>query len=210
MLYDKDIREPLFDFLEELYGKIRILEEKRIAGSRADVTMVTEDALFGIEIKSDADTYARLASQTLNYDRFFDYNYVVVGTSHAHHIADHIPDYWGIITVEDVEQTADFYILRKPSKNPHVNAADKLTILWRPELAKIQEKNQMAAYKQKSKKFVQEKILEQVPAERLWRQVSEELFERDYTKIKEQIDEFRIANGQKKRRKGYRHKYRIK
>ena len=30
MLYDKDIREPLFDFLEEMYGKIRILEEKQI------------------------------------------------------------------------------------------------------------------------------------------------------------------------------------
>ena len=27
MLYDKDIREPLFDFLEEMYGKIRFLEE---------------------------------------------------------------------------------------------------------------------------------------------------------------------------------------
>lgn len=24
ILYDKDIREPLFDFLEETYGKIRI------------------------------------------------------------------------------------------------------------------------------------------------------------------------------------------
>ena len=34
MLYDKDIREPLFDFLEEMYGKIRILEEKQI-GSNA-------------------------------------------------------------------------------------------------------------------------------------------------------------------------------
>ena len=27
-LYDKDIREPLFDFLEERYGKVRIFEEK--------------------------------------------------------------------------------------------------------------------------------------------------------------------------------------
>ncbi len=29
MLKDKDIREPLFDFLEEQYGKTRIIEEKR-------------------------------------------------------------------------------------------------------------------------------------------------------------------------------------
>ncbi len=30
VLYDKDIREPLFDFLEESYGRIRILEEMPI------------------------------------------------------------------------------------------------------------------------------------------------------------------------------------
>ena len=30
MLKDKDIREPLFDFLEEQYGKVRIIEEKEI------------------------------------------------------------------------------------------------------------------------------------------------------------------------------------
>ena len=59
-LYDKDIREPLFDFLEEVYGKIRIIEEKTVGKSRADVVMVTPGLLCGIEIKSDADTYARL------------------------------------------------------------------------------------------------------------------------------------------------------
>ena len=28
MIKDKDIREPLFDFLEKRYGKIRMIEEK--------------------------------------------------------------------------------------------------------------------------------------------------------------------------------------
>ena len=43
MLRDKDIREPLFDFLEEMCGKIRILEEKQIGKSRADIVMVQPD-----------------------------------------------------------------------------------------------------------------------------------------------------------------------
>lgn len=43
MLYDADIREPLFEFLEETYGKIRIFEEKIMGRSRADVVMVTEE-----------------------------------------------------------------------------------------------------------------------------------------------------------------------
>ena len=54
LLYDKDIREPLFDFLEAYYGKVRILEEKQIGRSRADIMMVISSHVVGIEIKSDA------------------------------------------------------------------------------------------------------------------------------------------------------------
>ena len=68
-LHDADIREPLFDFLEERYGKVRILEEKTTGRARADVVMVTEQYLYGIEIKSDADTYARLKKQVRYYDQ---------------------------------------------------------------------------------------------------------------------------------------------
>ena len=56
MLYDKDIREPLAFYLEEIYGKNRILEEQVMGQSRADMVMVVHDALYGIEIKSDADS----------------------------------------------------------------------------------------------------------------------------------------------------------
>ncbi len=35
IFYDKDIREPLFDFLEDSFGKVRILEEKRTGSARA-------------------------------------------------------------------------------------------------------------------------------------------------------------------------------
>ena len=61
-LHDRDIREPLFEFLEDSFGRIRILEEKTMGRSRADIVMVTDHALFGLEIKSDKDTYVRLAS----------------------------------------------------------------------------------------------------------------------------------------------------
>ena len=107
MLYDKDIREPLFDFLEESYGKIRIIEEKQMGRSRADVVMVLQEALCGLEIKSDADTYARLGRQVRDYDQYFDYNYIVAGTKHAHHVEEHVPDWWGIITVELEEGRPD-------------------------------------------------------------------------------------------------------
>ena len=72
-LLDKDIREPLFDYLDQIYGKNRILEEKMIGKSRADIVMVVPDEILGIEIKSDADTYARIARQVKDYDRYFDH-----------------------------------------------------------------------------------------------------------------------------------------
>ena len=197
MLYDKDIREPLFDFLEETYGKVRILEEKMMGRSRADVVMVTSDSLYGIEIKSDADTYARLDRQIKDYNLYYDYNYVTVGTSHALHVEEHIPEWWGIITAERGEDTVDFYILRRPARNPKVNWKKKIGILWRPELVHIQELNMMPKYKEKSKLFVMGKILEKVPEDILQRQLCEELFERDYTAITEEIREYRKGNRKK-------------
>ena len=90
MLYDKDIREPLFEFLEETYGKMRIIEEKQVGRSRADIVMVLPGLLTGIEIKSDADSYVRLSRQVKDYDRFFDRNMVVAGSSHAAHVREHV------------------------------------------------------------------------------------------------------------------------
>lgn len=181
MLYDKDIREPLFDFLEERYGKIRIIEEKQMGRSRADVVMVMPLAICGIEIKSDADTYARLSRQVKDYDQYFDYNYIVAGTRHAMHIKEHVPDWWGIITVEIEEGRVDFYVLREAEVNPKVSWKKKLSLLWRSELAHIQEQNRMPKYRQKSKDFVVNKILLKVPEDELAVLYSEELFERDYS-----------------------------
>ncbi len=207
ILHDSDIREPLFDFLEEQFGRVRIFEEKRMGSSRADVVMVTETALVGIEIKSDADTYTRLQGQVQDYDRYFDQNYIVTGTSHAYHIEEHVPAHWGIITVEIEDGTPDFYILRAASVNPNLDCKRKLSFLWRPELAHLQEQNEMPKYKEKSKAFVIDKISLSVPREVLDKQICEELFERDYSKIADTINEYRQENGQKKRRKRKRRKY---
>ena len=151
MLYDKDIREPLFDYLEAKYGKVRIIEEKQMGSSRADIVMILPDEIAGIEIKSDADTYARLKRQVKDYDRFFDRNYVVVGSTHAMHIEEHVPEYWGIISVEWLDERVDFYMIREAVRNPKVEMKWKIRILWRPEMAHIQEICGMAKYAGKSK-----------------------------------------------------------
>ena len=197
MIYDKDIREPLFDFLDERFGKNRILEEKIIGSSRADVVMVTPEAIYGIEIKSDADTYARLKSQVKDYDKYYDMNFVVVGTSHAAHIEEHVPAYWGIITVEEVDNNLDFYILRHPEPNPKVTWKRKLEMLWRPEIAVLQDEFKMPKYREKSKKFVLTKVLERlengkIDPKEFTLKMNELLIQRDYNSISETLKEYKL------------------
>ena len=197
MIYDKDIREPLFDFLDETFGKNRILEEKIIGNSRADVVMVTPEAIFGIEIKSDADTYARLKSQVKDYDKYYDLNFVVVGTSHAAHIEEHVPAYWGIITVEEVDNNLDFYILRRSEPNPKVTWKRKLEMLWRPEIAVLQDDFKMPKYREKSKSFVLSKVLERlengkIDPKEFTLKMNELLIQRDYNSISETLKEYKL------------------
>ena len=200
-LHDRDIREPLFEFLEDSFGKIRILEEKTMGRSRADIVMVTPENLCGIEIKSDADTYVRLAGQVKDYDNNYDRNIIVVGSSHALHVEEHVPEYWGIITVEDTGEGLDFYMLRAARDNPKRYMKRKLSLLWRPELFEIQTKMDMPKYKDKGKDFVIEKIFSLIPdrisEEELNLLISSILFERDYNTVNETLWEYRKGELQK-------------
>jgi len=210
MLYDKDIREPLFDFLEERYGKVRVIEEKQMGRSRADVVMVLPDLVAGIEIKSDADTYARLARQVADYDQFFDRNYAVVGTKHAMHIEEHLPPWWGIITVEPEDGVPDFYVLREARDNPRIEIEKKLRLLWRPELARLQEQNGLPKYAGKSRQYVICVLAQRVSPELLNRQISDELFERDYAEAAREIEAYREAHSRTPAKKKRRRRMKIR
>lgn len=180
MLHDYDIRDDLFDYLESAYGEVRFFEELTIGRSRADIVMVTREAIYGVEIKSDADTYERLKRQVPDYNRFFDYNILVVGSTHASHAAEHVPDNWGIISVEEFKDRLDFYEIREP-KITKARLKTQLGLLWRREIAQIQEMNHLHKYAGKSRKFVEEYVLEKVDGDILKKQILEILFDRDYT-----------------------------
>lgn len=204
MLYDRDIRDPLCMFLEEQFGRVRLMDEKIIGKSRADLVMVLPGALAGIEIKSDADSYARLSRQTGDYNRIFDYNFIAVGTRHAMHVEEHVPDWWGIITVEEIPGGVDCYLLRKGRKNPDADPAQKLLLLWRTELSRILKTFGLPAYAGRNKKYMAEKILSAARPEQVAEAVSAELFERDYTGIEKAMPASRprgTGRGKRSRRK---------
>ena len=162
-MLDKEMREPLFDYLEEFYGKIRIFEEKNAGGSRADVIGVVDSNLLGFEIKSDSDSYTRLKTQTRDYDVFCDINFLVIGKTHIKHAEEHIPPYWGILCVYEEKDQVKVEMIQIPGRNPKVSIKKQIEFLWRPELYQIQKWNDLPEYKQKSKQFVRDKIVEKIP-----------------------------------------------
>ena len=184
MLYDKDIRDPLFDYLEEQFGKIRVIDEKQLgSNTRADMFMVTESEFIGIEIKSDADTYIRLASQIKGYDAYCDRNYIVAGSRHGKHVAEHVPSYWGIILVERRGEEVCFFEIRQAVSNPKCNPKLQFSLLWRRELDHILKRFRLPKYKQKSRSYIVERIFSKMEYKQLKKQACEELFQRDYSEI---------------------------
>ena len=175
-MLDKDIREPLFDYLDERYGKVRTIEEKIIGKSRADVLAIVEGEIIGFEIKSDNDTYARLKRQIKDYEHFCNRCYVVVGESHIH-VSEHIPDYWGIIVVNnenvivdrDAAQCPKVKIFdqldlvdRDAAQCPKVKIFDQLDLLWRNELSNIQEKEGLPKLANKRRREIYQRLIRDI------------------------------------------------
>ena len=188
---DQEMRDPLFDYLEGFYGKIRILEEKNTGASRADVIGVIDGDLIGFEIKSDRDTYTRLKTQTVDYDAFFDFNYLAVGASHQKHAHEHLPAHWGILVVHESENGPIVEMDQIPARNNGAKLANQLSFLWRPELERLLVQNELPLYRGRSKAFVQEKLLEKVEHAVLKKQITDILFERDYSKLLAEIEAVR-------------------
>ena len=181
MLYDADIRDDLCLFLEKKHEKVRFFDEFSMGFSRADLLMMTENDLTGIEIKSDADSYARLPKQIKYYNEYFDRNIIVVGSSHAIHVSEHVPEDWGIIVVNEEGDRIDFYELRQPEQSGNSKLKQQLNLLWRRELSRIQEKNGLFKYTGKGRLFVENYVFSSLEAGRLKADLIEELFEREYS-----------------------------
>ena len=160
--------------------KVRIIDELVIGKARADIVTVTK-FLTGYEIKGDTDSYTRLPAQIKEYDRYFQKNYLVVGSSHKKSAAAHLPAHWGILCAVQAETGICFECLRKPTDNPKFSIKKQLALLWRRELVGIAQANKQPKYSGKSKAHIRGCLLQTVPHDLLGEQICEELFERDWT-----------------------------
>ncbi len=173
---DKSIRKILIAYLQSLNDEIRIYQEKSIGNSICDV-MVVSNNLTGYEIKSDLDNYNRLTEQIIQYNRFFDYNYIVVSHKHLQSAQEKVPDFWGIICI--LEDKVN--VVRKAAVNKMVKRRRQLSVLWKLELKNILIKNNLPLYAQKEKGYIADKIAASVDSDLLGKQIARELMDRDYS-----------------------------
>lgn len=181
-MLEMEMKDVFFWYLDEKYAKVRVIEEKVIGKSRADVIAILPDYIIGFEIKSDSDSYQRLPKQIKFYDKFFDNNYIVVGKTHKRRVSEFVPEHWGIICIfENDDGKPSVEVLREAGFNKKCKMRWQLSFLWRSELAHIQAKNKLYKYANKSKLFVIKYLIEKIEQPLLKQQLCEELFERDYS-----------------------------
>lgn len=184
-LYDKDMREPLFDFFEERLKKIRFLEEYPIGKSRADIVMIGEKEIVGFELKSDRDSFARLKRQMVDYENNFDRNFLVVGEHYAEKAKEILPEYWGIIKVYDeCGDGIKAVLIRDAKKHPKKTFKNMLkrqmTFLWRTELIAIVKEYKLGGVSAKNKTKLRDVIISNLDIDLVKDLMIEQLMEREY------------------------------
>jgi hypothetical protein len=163
---DKQIRAHLKQFLFRKCGNdpdTIIIEELGLSHGYCRVDLaVVNGSLHGFEIKSDRDTFRRLARQADTYNKILDFITVVVGERHAEEALRVSPQWWGIqFAKSDRPDEVHLIQVREPVENP---APDKLAIaklLWREEaLTFLEELGAADGVRSRPRRFVYSRLAE--------------------------------------------------
>lgn len=140
---DRDIRDELRRALLALHAgdaDTVVIEELGVLQGDARVDLaVVNGQLHGFEIKSEADTLARLPGQVTAYSRVFDRVTLVLSGRHTERAAAMAPPWWGIVCASPVRENVELTDVREASINPEVRARDLAELLWRDEVLTMLE-----------------------------------------------------------------------
>jgi len=142
----------------------RIVDELSICHGMAiaDIAVIN-GSLQGYEIKSDQDTLNRLPNQIESYNKVFDFINIVVSKKFSTKIEHHIPEWWGILKVEEIDEHIFINEYRKPTLNSSICPYSLLQLLWKEELILMIEE------------FGFPKSLKHKPKRNIWAYISENL-----------------------------------
>ncbi len=139
-LLDAHIREAIMlNLLSDEDGNSDVVvEELAVCNGRARVDLsLINGALHGFEIKSEADSLKRLKTQSVHYSAVLDYVSLVAAPKHIESAAEIVPDWWGIIEVEDASSGVQFRVVRDGEINPDPHLPSIVQLLWRSEMEEV-------------------------------------------------------------------------
>lgn len=133
---DAPIRKVLMADLSRRHGGhagTLIVEELGVCGTaRVDVAVINGH-LQGYEIKSDADTLARLLRQAGTYNTVFDHLTLVAGSRHIEKAYSLLPAWWGLEMVSVEHGSPVLATVREAATNPSLDGLAIASLLWRDE-----------------------------------------------------------------------------
>ena len=166
---DRDIRATLRRELWTAHPgpDARLIDELGICqgNARIDVALVN-GALNGFEIKSEADTLERLATQAAIYSRVLDTVVIVASSCHVDAIADAVPDWWGIMDVRGCVPLLQLNEVRGAERNPGVDGSLLVQLLWRDEaLAALAERGLTQGFVSKPRREIWARVADALTLE---------------------------------------------
>jgi hypothetical protein len=139
---DREIRAALyrkkFRFKHDRSDTL-IIDELGLAHARARIDIaVINGCVHGFEIKSAADTLARLPKQLMLYEECLEKLTIVCAEKHVSAVQKIAPSWCGILeATKGPRGGIDFTTLRTSKRNPNVQAYRLAHLLWRPEAVSL-------------------------------------------------------------------------
>lgn len=102
------------------------------AAARIDLAVVN-GRMIGWEIKSQADTLARLPRQQAVYSKIFDRVWLAVAPRHLPAALEQVPPWWGVVVAEGSPGECMLRTVRHSRLNRQVDLHSLVRLLWRAE-----------------------------------------------------------------------------
>ena len=165
----------------EARGEGRCIEELPIEGgaARVDLAFVSSAWLEGFELKSDADTFARMHNQIHAYGRVFDRVTLAIASRHLVSAQQIVPPWWGLWEARGDGAAVRLLAIREPAPNPGGLEAHSLaTLLWRAEAVDLLQQHGRAVPLRTSRARVWEQLQDEVPLDAIRTAVRQRLTQR--------------------------------
>lgn len=132
---------------------------------RVDLAVVNGH-LHGYEIKSDRDGLRRLPGQIRVYGSVLDRATLVVGARHLEHAIELIPEWWGVLRVEQHRKLPRLVTVRRGRENPSRDTRALAELLWLDDAIRLlAQHGAVRGVRGKSRPVVWDRLRDRVPPE---------------------------------------------